>query len=205
MFKRFLPKQEKFFSILTELSENVLKATELLHEMLGNLELLAEYSTRIHILENKCDDLTHTIINELNETFVTPIDREDIYSLANSLDDIIDSIDTIGMRLNIYKPKGPFAFSPQLSDILLSQTKLIADVVRTLRNHKNNFHKLISIRNLETEGDSVFREALLQLFDKEKDVIELIKKKEILENIERAVDRCQTTTLIMEGIFIKNV
>ena len=205
MFKKFLPKDEKFFFSLGKLSENVCKGALLLNEMLGNLHMLKEYSSQIHILENRCDDQTHEIINELNESFVTPIDREDIFSLANSLDDIIDAIDSIATRLSIYKFKGPFAFGPQLAQILVSQTELIEQVIKTLQDRKSSFAKIISIRNLETEGDSVFRDSLANLFETEKDPIELIMKKEILENIERAVDRCQKATLVMEAILIKNV
>ncbi|MGH2575514.1 MAG: DUF47 domain-containing protein [Ignavibacteria bacterium] len=205
MFKKFLPKAPMFFDILAELSGNIYEATKLLQEMLVKHDHLGEYSTQIHILENKCDDLTHTVINELNETFVTPIDREDIYALANSLDNIIDSIDTIGTRLNIYKIKTPIHYGQELSEILLSQTKLLSDVVHSLQDRKHTMSKLISIRDLETQGDTVFREAITKLFKNEKDIIELIKKKEILENIEKAVDNCQTATLVMEGIVIKNL
>ena len=99
----------------------------------------------------------------------------------------------------------PIPFASQLSDILCSQINILADVVGNLKHYDDAFHKLVSIRNLETEGDSVFREAISDLFENEKDVIELIKKKEVLENIERAVDKCQTATIVIEGIFIKNI
>ena len=205
MFRKFLPKAPIFFNTLAEVSGNIHEASKLLKEMLVNHTNFGEYSSRIHLLENKSDDLTHSIINELNETFVTPIDREDIYALANSLDNIIDTIDTIGNRLNIYKIKTPLAYAEQLSEILLSQTGLLSDVVHSLSDRKNTMTKLISIRDLETQGDTVFRDAIGSLFETEKDVLELIKKKEILENIEEAVDNCQTATLVMEGIVIKNV
>jgi hypothetical protein len=205
MFKKFLPKQEKFFEMLSELSAHILDASNLFHEMLNDHDKLNEISSSIHLLENKCDDLTHKIIHELNETFITPIDREDIHALTNSLDDIIDSIDAIGTRLSLYKIVTPIPFASQLSDILCSQINILADVVGNLKHYDDAFHKLVSIRNLETEGDSVFREAISDLFEKEKDVIELIKKKEVLENIERAVDKCQTATIVIEGIFIKNI
>jgi uncharacterized protein len=205
MFKRFFPKQPKFFIMMSELSEHVHSATKILHEMMHKYENLAEYSTEMHILENKCDDLTHTIIKELNETFITPIDREDIYALTNSLDDIIDRMDSISTKLKIYKIKTPIAFGSQLAEILLSQTELLNGVVQVLQKPADVFTKLITIRNLETEGDTVFRESIAQLFDKESDIVELIKKKEILEDFEKAVDLCQRATIVIEGILIKNV
>src|SRR6266545_3248792 len=148
MFRKFLPKAPIFFDTLADLSEKVHEASKLLQEMLIKHERFGEFSSRIHILENKCDDLTHTVINELNETFVTPIDREDIYALANSLDNIIDTIDSIGTRLSIYKLKSPLPYGEQLSEILLSQTNLLSDVVHSLSDRKNTMTKLISIRDL---------------------------------------------------------
>jgi predicted phosphate transport protein (TIGR00153 family) len=204
LFKKFFPKQEKFYELLTELSLNIQESGILLNKMLVEREHLSENSSSIHILENKCDDLTHKIIYELNETFITPIDREDIHELTNSLDNIIDAIDAIATRVHLYKIKYPIPFGPQLSGILLSQVNLLADAVKNLKDHDNIFDELIQIRNLETEGDSVFRDSISDLFENEKDVIEIIKKKEILENIERAVDRCQTATIVIEGILIKN-
>jgi uncharacterized protein Yka (UPF0111/DUF47 family) len=205
MFKRFLPKQRKFFEILTELSSNILEAARLLNEMLVKHGDTAEYSSKIHLIENKCDDLTHKVISELNETFITPIDREDIYALTNSLDDIIDSINALAIRVHYYKIKKRIPFGDQLSDILLQQVKILAEVIKDLRDFDGIFEKLVAIRNLETEGDVMFREAVMHLFENEQDIKELIKQKEFLENIERAVDKCQSATIVVEGILIKNI
>ncbi len=205
MFNILLPKKNKFFDLFTELAVFMLETASLMKEMFDKNDNISEYSSRIHILENKCDDLTHDVISELNETFITPIDREDIFALVNSLDDIVDSIDTISLRMNIYKLKTPLAFGPQLSDILLQQANTIAELIKNLHNYKNTTEKIVFVKNLETEGDMVFREALTNLFDEEKDLRDLMKKKEILENIEKAVDRCQKTATVIEGIFIKNL
>ncbi len=205
MLKRFLPKQEKFYDLLNEMASKILDGTKLMNEMVIDNERHPEYSSKIHLIENECDDLTHHIIGELNETFITPIDREDIYELANSLDNIIDVIDAIASRYNIYKIQNPMPYGPQLAGILLRQVETLCEVIKELKNSHNIFEKLVLIRNLETQGDIVFREALAALFDEEKDAINLIKKKETLENIERAVDKCQTATIVIEGILIKNV
>ncbi|MCI0472300.1 MAG: DUF47 family protein [Ignavibacteria bacterium] len=204
MFRKFLPKNDKFFELLNQLAGSIDEGVKLFHEVIGNFDLLAEYASKIHIIENKCDDLTHTIINELNEAFVTPFDREDIHHLTNVLDDVIDIIDTIVTRLGIYRLKGNIPFGTQLSGIIVSQTELIVQLVGHLNDNKNTTQKIISIRNLETEGDMVFKDALTQLFEKQTDVKELIKEKEILENLEKAVDRCQRVATVMEGIIIKN-
>ncbi len=205
MFKRFLPKQNKFFDILIELAESVLDAAKMLDEMMDKHENFSDYSSKIHFIENRCDDLTHQVISDLNDTFITPIDREDIFSLVNSLDDIVDTIDTIASRLNMYKLKTPLQFGPQMTDILLIQTDVLFDVVKNLQNPKMTPDKIVQVKTLETEGDIVFKDALLDLFENEKDIVELIKKKEILEIIERAVDKCQNAATVIEGILIKNM
>lgn len=205
MFKKFFPKKDRFFELISGLCTDIQESAVLLNEMIKKHENLADYASRIDIIENKCDDITHAIINDLNETFITPIDREDIHALANSLDDIIDRIDSIATRTSIYNIKSPIPFGEQLSQILLSQVKLLTEVTKDLKEHKTIFSKLISIRNLETQGDNVFRQAITHLFDNEPDVLEVIKKKEILENIEAAVDCCQRATIVIEAILIKNV
>ncbi|HMQ78685.1 MAG TPA: DUF47 family protein [Ignavibacteria bacterium] len=205
MFKRFLPKQNKFFDILIELAESVLEAAKMLDEMMDKHENFSEYSSKIHFIENRCDDLTHQVISDLNDTFITPIDREDIFALVNSLDDIVDTIDTIASRLSMYKLKSPLQFGSQLTDILLIQTDVLYDVVKNLQNPKQTTDKIVQVKTLETEGDIVFKDALLDLFENEKDIVDLIKKKEILEIIERAVDKCQNASTVIEGILIKNM
>ena len=205
MFNKFLPKKNKFFDLLTELAVHMLDTATLMKEMFDKNDNFSEYSSKIHILENKCDDLTHQVIHELNESFITPIDREDIFSLVNSLDDIVDYIDRVALRTNIYKLKTPLAFSVDLSDILLQQANKIVELIKNLHNYKDATEKIVSVKNLETEGDMVFREALINLFENEEDIKDLIKKKEILETIEKAVDRCQNAATVIEGILIKNV
>jgi len=205
MLKRFLPKQNKFFDLLIEMGVHMQESARLLKEMFEKHDDYSEYSSRIHILENKCDDLTHSVISELNDTFITPIDREDIYSLVNSLDDIVDSIDTIGSRASIYKFKAPIPFCIQLCEILLLQANVIEDVIKQIQDAKLTTEKIVQVKHLETEGDVMFRDAIEHLFEHEKDAIELIKKKEIIENIERAIDRCHHTATVVEGILIKNM
>jgi uncharacterized protein len=206
MFKAFMPKQPKFFELLTVITEEAYNAAKILKEIVENPENLDEFATQIHVIENKCDEVTHTIANELNETFVTPIDREDIFAIMNALDNVIDGVDRVASKLKLYKIKTPLKFGPQMAAILLRQTELLNEVVKSIMSEfKVTMGKLVVIRNLETEGDSVFRDSITYLFENEKDVIELIKKKEILENFEKAVDKCQTATVAIEGALIKNI
>jgi uncharacterized protein Yka (UPF0111/DUF47 family) len=205
MFNKLIPKSTKFYELFSELSSKVLESAIILNRIFVDFDKFPDLKAQSHLIEHAADEITHKIISELNETFVTPFDREDIHMLVNSLDDIVDVIDSIATRLSIYKLKKPLFYGPQLSQILLSQAELIDKVVKTLKNPKDTMRELISIRNLETEGDNVFKESLAYLFENEKDIVELIKKKEILENIERAVDKCQTVTIVIEAIMIKNI
>jgi uncharacterized protein len=202
--KKFIPKTTKFFDLLAELSDNILKGSELMQAMMAKWDNLSEYSSEIHLLEHRCDDLTHKVVSELNETFITPIDREDIHAFVNSLDNVIDSIDVIANRIHLYKVKKQIEFGTQMIDILNLQIKLISDVLHNFEDDKGMKSKLTAIRNYETQGDIVFQKALAYLFEYETDVFELIKKKEILELMEKSIDRCQTVAIVIEGIIIKN-
>ncbi len=207
MFKSFLPKQPKFFQLLLDIAEHSFEASKLLKELVANPGNIEEIATQIHMIENKCDEITHSVKNELNETFVTPIDREDIFAITNALDDVVDGIDRVSTKMRLYKIKTPLKFGPQLSEILESQTELLVAAVQLMNanNYKDTLDKLVTVRNLETEGDNIFRDSISYLFENEKDVIEIIKKKEVLENFEKAVDKCQTATLAIEGALIKNM
>jgi len=207
MFKSFLPKQPKFFELLLIITEHAYEASKILNDIIKTPENIDELASHIHMIENKCDELTHSVKNELNETFITPIDREDIFAITNALDDVVDGIDRVSTKMRLYKIKTPLKFGPQLAEILNSQTELLVVAVKLMKdnNYKDTLDKLVTIRNLETEGDAVFRDSISYLFDNESDVIELIKKKEVLENFEKAVDKCQTATLAIEGALIKNM
>jgi predicted phosphate transport protein (TIGR00153 family) len=204
MFKRLLPKEHKMFGMLAEITVYILEGAEILSDMMDKFDNLGEYAAKIRLIEHNCDEITHTIVNDLNEIFVTPIDREDIHTLVNSLDNVIDSIDVIANRIDLYKVKKRIEFGSELAEIVLSQSKILNEVVKKLDDSKDSFSKLVNIRSLETQGDIVFRQAITELFEKEKDVIELIKKKEILEIFEKTADRCQTAAIVIEGILIKN-
>ncbi len=204
MFKKLLMKEEKFFEYLNEMSGHILQAATLLNELMVKFETIGEYKSKIRLIEHDADRVSTKIFTELNETFVTPIDREDIFSLVQALDNIVDSIDVISNRIFIYRVKTKIEFGPQLSEVLLSQAKIIADVILNLRDYKNSSKKLVAIRNLESEGDTIYQHAITQLFENEKDAIELVKKKDVLKFFERAIDRAQKVSIVCESILIKN-
>ena len=205
MLKKFLPKDKIFFKLTSELSEKILEGAKLLHEMFIKFDDFEYYSQKINQIEHECDVIVHKIVSELNETFVTPIDREDIYELTDNLDNIIDSICSIASRIHLYKVRNPVEFGPKLSAIILQQTEILKDIVPNITVSKESLEKIATIKEHETDGDVIFREALGNLFETEKDAIELVKKKEILEILEKAVDRCNKASVTIEAIVIKNV
>ena len=205
MFKKILPKEKKFFDFLSELSGHILDAATLLNEMLIKFENIGEYKSKIRMIEHKADEVSRKISKELNETFITPIDREDIFQLVHALDNVVDSIDVIANRIFVFKVKNPIEFGPQLSELLLEQAKIIVEAVKDIDDFKETDKKLVAIHRLESEGDVIFQQAIAQLFENEKDVVELIKKKEILEILEKAIDRAQRIAILLEGILIKNI
>ncbi len=204
MFKKLLLKEEKFFEYLKGMSNHILQAATLLNELLVKFENIGEYKSKIRLIEHDADRVSTKIFTELNETFVTPIDREDIFSLVQALDNIVDSIDVTANRIFIYGVKTKIEFSPQLSEVLLLQAKIIADVILNLRDYKNTSKKLVAIRNLGSEGDTIYQQAITQLFENEKNAIELIKKKDVLKILEKAIDRAQRISVVCESILIKN-
>ncbi len=205
MFKKILPKEKKFFEFLGEIANHILQAATLLNEMLVKFESIGEYQSKIRMIEHKADEVSHRISKELNETFITPIDREDIFQLVHTLDNVVDSIDVIASRIFLYKVKNPVEFGPQLSEILLSQAKIIVEDVKDLDDYKEMEKKLDAIHKLESQGDTTFQQAIALLFENEKDAIELIKKKEILEILEKAIDRAQRIAIVLGGILVKNI
>jgi|WetSurMetagenome_2_1015567.scaffolds.fasta_scaffold190048_2 uncharacterized protein len=205
MFKKILPKEKKFFEFLGGLANYILEAATLLNEMLIKFESIGDYQSKIRMIEHKADEVSHRISKELNETFITPIDREDIFQLVHTLDNVVDSIDVIASRIFLYKVKYPIEFGPQLSELLLSQAKIIVEAVKDLDDYKEMEKKLDAIHKLESQGDSIFQQAIALLFENEKDAIELIKKKEILEILEKAIDRAQRIAIVLGGILVKNI
>ena len=182
-----MPKQPKFFELLLIITQHSFEASKLLNEIVKTPENIEELAAHIHMIENKCDELTHRVKNELNETFITPIDREDIFAITNALDDVVDGIDRVSTKMRLYKIKTPLKFGTQLAEILHSQTELLVVAVKLMNenNYKDTLDKLVSIRNLETEGDVVFRDSISYLFDNETDVIELIKKRKFLKILKK--------------------
>ncbi|TWJ18009.1 DUF47 domain-containing protein [Geobacter argillaceus] len=200
-----IPKEEKFFQMFKEMTANTIKGAELLKEMIDDFEDPAGSQRRIKDAEHKGDSLTHDIIKKLNKSFITPFDREDIYSLASKLDDIMDLIDASSQRMVMYNVEKPTSEAKQLAFIILKSCQALDKAVALLGGKLEPIAEYcVEVNALENEADRVCREAISRLFDEEKDPIQLIKWKEIYETLERATDKCEDAANILESVVVKN-
>lgn len=209
LIHKLLPKDDKFFTYLEESTENLVKAGAIMRELtLARKKLEIEsLIQKIHDLEHEGDTVTHKIFSELNSTFVTPIDREDIHLLASSLDDIMDHIDGSAGRFTLYKLKRWPPKMVHLIEILASSINELHHGVRLLRNIQE-FDELqqvfLKVNEYENAADLVFEQAIAELFEKEKNPIQVIKLKEIYVGLETATDKCEDVANVLEGIVIKH-
>jgi predicted phosphate transport protein (TIGR00153 family) len=198
------PRDREFFDLFEEAGGNILRAARLLEEMLRDFPERSELAREILICEQDGDRITHDIIQRLNQTFVTPIDREDIYALASALDDVVDYTEEVADYLGLYKIEAPMEQSQELSRVLLASARQISEAMPRLRGFKDISHYTVEINRLENDGDRITREAIASLFDNGIDPMVVIRWKDIFERLEEAIDATEHVANILEGIVIKN-
>ena len=200
----FVPKEQQFFDLFEEAGGNILRAAELLERMLRTYPEHGELARDILICEQDGDRITHDIIRRLNQTFVTPIDREDIYELAGSLDDIVDFIEETADFMGLYKIEAPMEQAQEMADVLVSSCEQLATILAQLRGFEGLEQYWIEIHRLENEGDRLYRDAVAALFANGIDPMVVIRWKDIFTVLERAIDATESAAHILEGIVIKN-
>ena len=200
----FAPREREFFDLFEEAGSNIVRAAELLERMLDQWPDHGELARDVVICEQEGDRITHDIIRRLNETFVTPIDREDIYELASALDDIVDFTEEVADYLGLYKIEAPMEQSQRLAHVLLQCCRQVAEAMPRLRGFKDISHYTVEINRLENDGDRITREAVASLFDNGIDPMVVIRWKDIYERLEAAIDSTERVANILEGIVIKN-
>ncbi|GBE05135.1 putative pit accessory protein [bacterium BMS3Abin10] len=206
VLRKFLPKQIDFFSMFEKASLNLNKSAILLVEMMEDLSIAEIKAKEIYEAEQEGDMLTHEVMRALNKTFLTPVDREDIHALVNCLDDVLDLIWASADRTVLFKLDTVKQQAVDLSKTLLETTEFITKAIAALKGKKYSYIQefCIEINRLENRGDRIFREALVDLFDKVKDPITVIKWKEVYEHLEEANDTCEDVADILEGIVLKH-
>lgn len=200
-----IPKDEKFFVMFKEMTTTIIEGAQLLKDMMDTFENPQLSQKMIKDVEHKADHLTHDIIKKLNKSFVTPLDREDIYALSAALDDILDLIDAGAQRIVMYNVEKPTPEAKELAFLILKSCQAIDKAVALLGGKLEPIAEYcMEVNSLENEADRVCREAISRLFDDEKDPIKLIKWKEIYETLERATDKCEDAANILESVVVKN-
>jgi uncharacterized protein len=198
-------KDEKFYRIFSQMTVHILEAAEILKKMVSEPEgELQQLASKIKDLEHLGDELTHKVIDELNKTFITPIDREDIHDLSMALDDVLDVIDATAGRIVLFQIRAPIHDVPEMASVLLSQVKEIAAAVSRLQDNDHVVERCVEINRLENDGDRLFQSAIGFLFQEVKDPIDVIKRKEIIECMERATDKAEDVSNVLESIVVKN-
>ncbi|HZO37402.1 MAG TPA: DUF47 family protein [Solirubrobacteraceae bacterium] len=200
----FVPKDREFFDLFEEAAVNLVRGADLLDQMLRNYPERADLARDILICEQEGDRITHDLIQRLNKTFVTPIDREDILLLASALDDIADLTEEVGDYLGLYKIEAPMEQAQRLAHILLDATRQIAEAMPRMRDFRDISHYTVEVNRLENDGDRIVREAIASLFEGGIDPMVVIRWKDLFERLEEAIDACERVANVLEGIVIKN-
>ena len=199
-----LPRDQTFFDLFIEAGQNAVRAAKLLDEMMQTWPESEALSREILLAEQEGDRITHDIVRRLNTTFVTPIDREDIYALATQMDDIVDFTEEAADFLGLYKIEAPMEQATALTKVLVASCEQLAMGLEKLPSFKDLDKYWIEIHRLENDGDRISRDAVASLFSNGIDPMVVIRWKDMFAVLEEAIDATETAAQILEGIVIKN-
>jgi uncharacterized protein len=202
---RLLPREEKFYHLFLKQVEIISEASRLLLEgVRGGRAHMAGAATEINVLEHRGDEVIHELFTRLNQTFITPIDPEDIHNLSSALDNVLDGVEDTAHRLVSYRIDPVPAPMVKLSEIVSSCAKALRAAFEALENSGSIIEHCIEINRLENEADLIGRASVVDLFDKEKDPITLIKLKEVYEFFEGTIDSCEDVADVLQNVVVKN-
>lgn len=202
---RLVPRETTFFELFGSMSTNLTQAAQLLQNILASMENVEVQVQQLDDIEQAGDDITHSILIRLNQTFITPFDREDVHRLATSVDDVLDLIHAAGERLIIYKINVAPPSSCELAEVILRQCEALAQAISLFAKHDQVLERCAEVSQLENQADRIFREAVVRLFEREKDPITLIKLKELYELLESASDKAEDAANVLETVALKMV
>ncbi len=203
---RIIPREAKFFDMFAEMAENMTEAAKLLTHVLNTVSVpeINAGVKKIKEHEHIGDEMTHAVLKKLNQTFITPFDREDIHKLASSLDDVLDFINAAAVRMSLYKIENPPAAAGKLAALIVRQSEELTKAVRLLEKQDHVMEHCVEINHLEDQADHICREAIASLFEHEKDPITLIKLKEVYEILEATIDSCEDVADVLQNVVVKN-
>jgi len=199
-----IPREETFYVDFVAMADQLRVGARLLEEMLAVDPPKADKAHEIKEVEHKCDFLTHEIIQRLNRTFVTPLDREDIYALARSLDDVMDAIDAAATLIRLYRLDSVRSGARELAQIITACTNQLRLGLDALELKRGVITHAIEINRLENEADRTHQEAVSRLFEEEHNPLAVMKWKEALDFLEESTDRCEDVANVLEGVVVKN-
>jgi uncharacterized protein len=201
---RLIPRETKFFDLFNQVSSNLTDGARLLKNILEDPCENAARVQQLQEIEHRGDEMTHAIITKLNQTFITPFDREDIHRLASSLDDVLDFVNAAAVRLTLYKIADPPPAAAELAGLIIQQSEELAMGVSLLEKNQTVLEHCVEVNRLENEADRVSRRAIALLFDQERDPIRLIKIKELYEVLENATDKAEDAANVLEAVTLKS-
>jgi len=201
---RLIPREEKFYADFQALADELKRGSTLLEAMVAPDRPIWDKAEEIKEVEHKCDFLTHEIIQRLNRTFVTPLDREDIHALARSLDDVMDAIDDSAALIRLYRLEQVRFGARELAQIISASTHQVRLALDALEKNKGLITHAVEINRLENEADRLHQQAVSRLFDDERDPLLVMKWKETLDFLEDATDRCEDVANVLEGVMLKH-
>jgi len=204
-FGKLLPREEQYFTLFAQMTSYINDAARTLVEMLSHHDGdYQEYVQRIKSIEHACDDLTHNVATRLNQSFITPFDREDIYMMSKALDDVVDLIDGAARAVVMYDIHEVTEPAKQLAGVIQRMALQLNEVVSILQKPKGFTERLVELHRLENEGDDIYHRAVAALFHDRGDPLEVLKWKDVYEKLEAAIDRCENVANIIEGVIIKH-
>jgi predicted phosphate transport protein (TIGR00153 family) len=200
-----LPREDEYFALFSQITGKIQEATNLLARMVADEggDMIA-YAKQIKDVEHSCDEITHKVTTKLNRSFITPFDREDIYTLAVALDDVCDYIDAAARAIRMYDIREFTEHIRQLCSLLSTQASAMNSAVGMLKSPAGMNAQIVEIHRLENEADEAYSRAIGHLFKNSTDPIEVIKLKELLEILENATDKCEQVANIMESVVLKH-
>ena len=200
---QLIPRDVKFFDLFREQAGNIHQAAEMLVNLFEDFKDVEKHVAEIKFLEHKGDQLTHALMMKLNQTFITPFDREDIHALGSALDDVLDLVDAAASRLVTYKVTAVTPGARQLSKVILHGTDIIVQAIGQLNKPQNILEYCDQLAMLEEEADRIKGECVARLFENSTSPVEIIKWKEIYEVLEATTDKCEDVADVLEAVVLK--
>ena len=200
---RLIPREESFYDLFVKQAETLVQGADLLRDIVANFDDVPAKARRMHDLEHEADESTHEVMRRLNTTFVTPLDREDIHELASSLDEVMDHMDAAADLLVLHKIEKPLPEMLAQAELLVKASQTTLQAMRELPAFDRLEAHGVEINRLENEGDRVYRQAIADLFGGDFNAMDVLKWKDIIDELEAAMDEVEDVANTLEGIALK--